>query len=97
MTSVSPVHVGRALESLRNSNYDTVSAMGEVIDNALEANAKNIRIWIKVQEADRKRKDDYTEIAFGDDGIVYYLHPLQILYHNLNFVKILMPYRRVLD
>ena len=69
MTSVSPVHVGRALESLRNSNYDTVSAMGEVIDNALEANAKNIRIWIKVQEADRKRKDDYTEIAFGDDGI----------------------------
>ena len=69
MTSVSPVHVGRALESLRNSNYDTVSAMGEVIDNALEANAKNIRIRIKAQEKDRKRRDDYTEIAFGDDGV----------------------------
>jgi len=64
---VSPVHVGRALESLRNSDFNTVSAMGEVIDNAIEANAKNIRIEIKKQEI-RKNLDDLTEVAFIDDG-----------------------------
>ena len=64
---VNPVHVGRALESLRNSNFNTVSAMGEVIDNSLEANAKNIKIKIQKKEI-RKNVHDLTEIAFGDDG-----------------------------
>ena len=67
-TSVSPVHVGRALESLRNSNFDTVSAMGEVIDNSLEAEAKNIRIAITKKEI-RKDRSDLIEVAFGDDGV----------------------------
>jgi len=67
-TAVSPVHVGRALESLRNSNFDTVSAMGEVIDNSLEADAKNIRMKIKKKEI-RSNKFDFIEIAFGDDGV----------------------------
>lgn len=66
--AISPVHVGRTLESLRNSNFDTVSAMGEVIDNSIEAEAKNIRMKIKKEEL-RKNIYDYTEIAFGDDGI----------------------------
>lgn len=65
---VSPVHVGRALESLRNSNFDTVSAMGEVIDNSLEAEAKNIRIEIKKKEI-RNNRFDLKEVAFTDDGI----------------------------
>ena len=64
---VSTVHVGRALESLRNSNYNTVSAMGEVIDNSIEADAKNIRIQIKKEEI-RSGKYDYTEVGFADDG-----------------------------
>lgn len=64
---VSPVHVGRALESLRNSDFNTVSAMGEVIDNSLEANAKNIKIKIN-KEKIRSNHDDLTEIAFSDDG-----------------------------
>jgi len=63
---VSPVHVGRALESLRNSNFDTVSAMGEVIDNSLEADAKNIKI--EVQKIEKRNTLDLTEIAFADDG-----------------------------
>lgn len=66
--AISPVHVGRTLESLRNSNFDTVSAMGEVVDNSIEAEAKNIRMMIKKEEL-RKNIYDYTEIAFGDDGI----------------------------
>jgi hypothetical protein len=63
---VSPVHVGRALESLRNSDFDTLSAVGEVIDNSIEANAKNIRIWLDLQQ--KGKKTDITEMAFGDDG-----------------------------
>lgn len=64
----SPVHVGRALESLRNSDFDTVSAIGEVIDNALQAEAKNIRLKVSKREI-RKGKHDLIELAFADDGI----------------------------
>lgn len=63
----SPVHVGRAFESLRNSDFDTLSAMGEVIDNSIQANSKNIHIKIKKIQI-RKNKYDLTEIAFADDG-----------------------------
>lgn len=63
----SPVHVGRALESLRNSNFNTVSAIGEVIDNGIEADAKNIRIKIKKVKV-IKNVEDLIEIAFADDG-----------------------------
>ena len=60
-------HVGRAFESLRNSNFDTVSAIGEVIDNSIQANAKNIRMRIEKTQP-RKKKVDLISIAFGDDG-----------------------------
>ena len=63
----SPVHVGRALESLRSSNFNTVSAMGEIIDNSIEAEAKNIRL--KIKKIKNRKKYDFTEIAFSDDGI----------------------------
>lgn len=59
-------HVGRAFESLRNSNFDTVSAIGEVIDNSIQAEAKNIKIKIKKVRA--RKKVDLISIAFGDDG-----------------------------
>jgi len=65
---ISPVHVGRTLESLRNSNFNTVSAMGEVIDNSLEAEAENVRIEIKKEET-RRNRFDLIEVAFGDDGM----------------------------
>lgn len=62
-----PVHVGRALQSLRNSDFNTLSSMGEVIDNSLQANAKNVRIRLKKVQM-HKGKYDLTEIAFADDG-----------------------------
>lgn len=62
-----PVHVGRALESLRNSDFNTVSAIGEVIDNSVEAGAKNIHIKIKKIKV-RKNAEDLIEVAFADDG-----------------------------
>ena len=64
---VRPVHAGRALQSLRNSDFDTLSSMGEVIDNSLQADAKNIRIRLQKIEI-RKDKYDIVEIAFADDG-----------------------------
>ena len=62
----SPVHVGRALESLRDSNFNTVSAIGEVIDNAIQAEAKNIKIKIKKEKI--RQSNDLIEIGFSDDG-----------------------------
>lgn len=63
----SPVHAGRALLSLRNSGFDTLSSMGEVIDNALQAGAGNVRIRLQKAEVGKNRYD-ITEIAFADDG-----------------------------
>lgn len=66
---VSPVQVGRALESLRNSDFDTYSAVGEVIDNSIQAEAKVIRIKAETEEfKDKRRKAVPIEFAFGDDG-----------------------------
>ena len=59
-------HVGRAFESLRNSNFDTVSAIGEVVDNSFQADARNVRIRIETKQG--RKKPDFTGIAFGDDG-----------------------------
>ena len=59
-------HVGRAFESLRNSNFDTVSAIGEVIDNSIQADARTVKIRIESKKG--RKKPDLTGIAFGDDG-----------------------------
>ena len=67
MGSVNIVHVGRALESLRNSSFDTVSAIGEVIDNSIQADAKNIKISIEKSE-DNRHRIDLLGVVFADDG-----------------------------
>lgn len=59
--------MGRALESLRNSDFDTLSAIGEVIDNSIEAKTKKIHISLDIKIQDRKR-ELLKEIALGDDG-----------------------------
>lgn len=70
---VSLVETGQAIESLRNSDFDTVSAVGEVIDNSLQAEAKNINMATIEEElpARGRRKEgkkQIIKIAFGDDG-----------------------------
>jgi hypothetical protein len=70
---VSLVETGQAIESLRNSDFDTVSAVGEVVDNSLQAEAKNIHIVTVEEEmpARGRRKPGQKriiKIAFGDDG-----------------------------
>ncbi len=59
-----------AIDSLRSSDFDAVSAYGEVIDNAIEANAKNIRIKTsQKQSKNRSRFVRLTQISFCDDGL----------------------------
>lgn len=54
-----------ALDSLRNSDFDAVSAYGEVIDNAIEAGARNIKVRFNTGE---KGAEHLTSVVFGDDG-----------------------------
>ena len=51
-----------AIESLRESDFDTLSAYGEVIDNSIQANAKNIKIKFLIDGT------NFKQVAFGDDG-----------------------------
>ena len=47
MPGVSLVNDGAALQSMRDSDFDAYSAIGEVIDNALQAECQeNVRIRI---------------------------------------------------
>lgn len=66
------VKVDTALMSLRSSNFDTPAAVGEPVDNALQAGANNIRIRLVegVRKVGKKQKPTpvVEEIAFSDDG-----------------------------
>jgi hypothetical protein len=61
-----------ALLSLRSSGHDYNSAVGEVIDNSLQANATNIRCRIftekKVIGKNKKATEVVDRVAVGDDG-----------------------------
>ena len=66
------VQVDTALMSLRSSSFDTPAAVGEPVDNALQAGANNIRIRLVEGErkVGKKQKDTpvVEQIAFSDDG-----------------------------
>ena len=67
MTQVRLFQDANALDSLRNSDFDAVSAYGEVVDNAIEADAQNIRIRFKTRSASHGY-EVIEKLAFGDDG-----------------------------
>lgn len=57
----------RAIRSLRDSGYSLPAALGEVIDNSLEADANNIQLLLS--EATNHRGKRYVhQIAVADDG-----------------------------
>lgn len=61
----------QAIQSERASDFDVYSAYGEVLDNSVEADAKNIKIKFNTS-ADKSRGKNFLHInsvAFGDDGI----------------------------
>jgi hypothetical protein len=60
----------QAIQSERASDFDVYSAYGEVLDNSVEADSKNIRIRFKTS-TDNSRGRNFLHIdsvAFGDDG-----------------------------
>lgn len=57
-----------AIESLRNSDFDALSAYGEVIDNSIQANAKTIKINFHTKIEGNRSYEFIKEIEFGDDG-----------------------------
>jgi len=61
-----------ALLSLRSSGHDYCSAVGEVIDNSLQANANNIRCRISTEKKkigkNKRATEVVSRVAVGDDG-----------------------------
>ena len=55
-----------ALDSLRSSDFDANSAYGEVIDNAIQAEATNINI--KFDTVTNRNYSQIRTLAFGDNG-----------------------------
>jgi hypothetical protein len=60
---VKPFAAGNTLESLRDSDFDSCSAYGEVIDNSLQANATQIKIHFE-----EKGRGQIGRVIFMDDG-----------------------------
>ena len=57
-----------AIDSLRSSDFDALSAYGEVIDNSIQAQAKTIKLKFNTET----RSYNYeliVNVVFGDDGI----------------------------
>lgn len=59
------IKVETALESMRDSGFDLPTAVGEVIDNSIEAGAQYIKIVTGFEKGTTQIID---EIAFSDDG-----------------------------
>lgn len=57
------VNAATAILSMRSSSFDELSAYGEVIDNSIQAVARNVKIKFDTTQRDIRK------LAFGDDGI----------------------------
>ena len=62
----------KALVSLRSSGHDYMSAVGEVVDNSLQANARHVRVRLFTTKKKIGKNAKATEVverlAVGDDG-----------------------------
>ncbi len=73
-TEVPLIQVDKALMSLRASNFDTPAAVGEPVDNAIQAGANNIKIRLiegerTTGDGKKQKKTPVVEqIAISDDG-----------------------------
>lgn len=69
MSSVRLFQDANALDSLRSSDFDALSAYGEVVDNSIEAGAKNVKIKFFNRPFRGGSYQKIDRLAFGDDGI----------------------------
>jgi hypothetical protein len=58
---------GQALLSLRDSGYTIAAALGEVIDNSIEANANHVRLLLR-EVTNRGKRKAVDRIVVVDDG-----------------------------
>lgn len=65
--SIPMIQTGQALLSLRDSGHSLPTALGEVIDNSIEAQANNIEIML--EQSEEKGKKRVHRIVIRDDGI----------------------------
>jgi len=63
-----PAFGAMGYQAMRNNDFSTEAAIAEVIDNSVQAEAKNIKIKIFQAVPDGKQKERINTIAFGDDG-----------------------------
>ena len=61
------IKTGQALQSLRDSGYSFEAALGEVIDNSIEANANSINIHL-FEGTSKRGKKCVEKLAIVDDG-----------------------------
>lgn len=67
--SMDIINISDYSEALRNSGYkDIESAMAEIVDNSIQAEAGNILVIIKDRVPSWGRKNQVYEVAFLDDG-----------------------------
>ena len=57
-----------AFKSMRSSDFDAYSAYGEVIDNSIQADARNIKVMVSYQPRTGRQFEHINKIAFIDDG-----------------------------
>jgi hypothetical protein len=67
LTRIPAIQTGQALFSLRDSGHSLPTALGEVIDNSIEAKANNILIRLDEQKGKNGKKHVHR-IAVADDG-----------------------------
>lgn len=67
LTRIPAIQTGQALQSLRDSGHSLPTALGEPIDNALEAKANLIQIHLE-QAINKANKKHVHMIAVSDDG-----------------------------
>lgn len=60
------IQAGQALQSLRDSGHSLPTALGEVIDNSIEANAN--RVDVVLEQSEERGKKRVHRIAIVDDG-----------------------------
>lgn len=63
---IAMIQTGQALLSLRDSGHSLPTALGEVIDNSIEANANNIAVLL--EQSEERGKKRVHRIAISDDG-----------------------------
>lgn len=88
-TRIPLIQTGQALQSLRDSGHSLPTAVGEPVDNSIEAGASNIAIRLD-QSIDARGKSHVHRIIIADDGRgmdVDTLHHYLVLGYSTRYMR----------